>query len=135
MKIQHLTKKELEIMEILWKEQKPLTSSEIVELSQNSSWKDSSIHILLNALLKKELIKVDNFKQKGKTYARTFLPAISFEEYTVSQIQQNKSFTFNSVPKIVATLLNNDKISKEENKELLKTLQHVINEKAKNKLE
>lgn len=130
MTIQQLSKKELEVMEILWKEEKALTSSEIIELSQNPSWKNSSIHILLNALLKKDIIKVENFKQKSKTYARTFLPTISFEAYTVSQMQQNKSFTFKSVPKIVAALLNNDKISKDENKELLKILQEIINEKS-----
>lgn len=130
MKIPQLTKKELEIMEILWGEKKALTSSEIIELSPNSSWKISSIHILLNALLKKEMIKVENFKQISKTYARTFLPTISFEKYTVSQMQQNKSFTINSVPKIVASLLNDEKISKEENNKLLETLQKIIDEKS-----
>lgn len=132
MTVQQLTIKEIEIMEILWKEQRALTSSEIVELSQNSTWKKSSIYILLNSLLKKGAIEVDGFIKNNKAYARTFSPAISFEGYTVAQIQQNKSFSNKSVPKIVAALINNQ-VSFEKQNELKRELQKIIDEKSNDK--
>lgn len=53
-----LTKSELEIIEVLWNAKRPLTGTEIVQLSpKDKSWKDSSIHILINSLLKKMLLK------------------------------------------------------------------------------
>ncbi|MGN9164499.1 BlaI/MecI/CopY family transcriptional regulator [Tissierellaceae bacterium HCP3S3_D8] len=132
--VQQLTIKETEVMEILWKEQQALTSSEIVELSQNSTWKKSSIHILLNSLLKKGVVEVDGFIKNNKTYARTFKPTISFEEYTVAQIQQNKSFSNKSVPKIIAALINSQ-VSLEEQNELKRELQKIIDEKSNDDVE
>lgn len=35
-------------METLWKGNRALTRSEIINLTENKSWKESSIHILLN---------------------------------------------------------------------------------------
>ena len=46
-----LTKSENEIMELLWKEGRPLSRSEIIELTPDRSWKPASIHILLNSKL------------------------------------------------------------------------------------
>lgn len=51
------TKKEQELMDVLWKAGRPLSSKEIVENSIDKTWKDSSIHILLNSLLDKGAIK------------------------------------------------------------------------------
>lgn len=132
MNILHLTKNEIEIMEILWKEQRSLTGSEIVELSQNSSWKKSSIHILLNSLIDKEAIKAEGFVKHSKAYARTFVPTITFEEYSVSQIQSNKSFTVQSIPKIVSALIDNQGTT-ESNENLRNELLEIIQEKTKEK--
>ncbi|MGF6367226.1 hypothetical protein M2454_003091 [Aequitasia blattaphilus] len=41
----NLSKNEVEILEVMWTADRPLLSTEIVELSVNKSWKDSSIHI------------------------------------------------------------------------------------------
>ena len=48
-----LTKSEREIMDVLWKQGKALTSSEIIEFSTNRSWSNTSIHLLLKSLLDK----------------------------------------------------------------------------------
>ena len=52
-----LTKSELEVMNVLWQANRPLSRSEILTLSTSKTWKDSSIHILLNGLLNKNAIK------------------------------------------------------------------------------
>lgn len=88
-KLFSLTKNELEIMDFLWSEGRPLSRSEIIELPENRSWKASSIHILLNQLLEKEAIQVDGFVKTGKNYGRTFSPLISKDDYQMMQLQNN----------------------------------------------
>lgn len=86
-----LTPKELEIMELLWKVDRSLSRSEFIELSPNRSWKASSIHILLNKLLEKELIEVDGFVKTGKNYGRTYRPSITQEQYLIQQMQKTST--------------------------------------------
>lgn len=84
-----LTKNEHEIMNLLWKENRALSRSDIINLSTERSWKASSIHILLNQLLEKGAIRVDGFVKTGKNYGRTFSPAFSEEEYYVMRFQDS----------------------------------------------
>ena len=54
---ERLTKSEMAIMEILWEEGKGLTATEIVNIAgEKKTWKDSSIHLLINKLLDGENI-------------------------------------------------------------------------------
>ena len=69
-----LTKSETEIMDLLWREDRPLSRSEIIDLTPERSWKPASIHILLNSMLDKGAIAVAGFVQSTKNYARTFSP-------------------------------------------------------------
>ena len=50
---QHLTKSELAIMEVMWEQEEALTASEIIKASGDKEWKNSSIHLMVNALLEK----------------------------------------------------------------------------------
>lgn len=102
-----LTKNEQEIMELLWKVERPLSRSEIINMSPSKSWKDSSIHILLNSLLEKEFIEVSGFCKTGKNFGRTYSPIISQEEYFIYEIKQNKFFSSNrnSIDLIFSTLI------------------------------
>ena len=47
-----LTKSEREIMDVLWKQGEALTSSEIIEVSTNRSWGNTSIHLLYRLIAK-----------------------------------------------------------------------------------
>ncbi|MCM1149344.1 MAG: BlaI/MecI/CopY family transcriptional regulator [Butyricicoccus sp.] len=76
-----LTKSELEIMNVMWRVAAPMTRNDIIAQSTDKTWKDSSIHILLNSLLKKEAIKEVGFTRCGKNYARLFGVNISCEDY------------------------------------------------------
>lgn len=83
-----LSTNELEVMDLLWSKDCALTRTEIIDLTPDRSWKPSTIHLLLNSLLKKNAIKVDGFKQTGKNYGRTFAAAITREEYTAQELSQ-----------------------------------------------
>lgn len=80
-----LTKSELEIMDTFWEAQKPLSRSDLLEC-RDKSWKDSSVHILLNGLLKKEIIREAGVIRRSKTYGRVFEPTMTREEYYAAVI-------------------------------------------------
>ena len=81
-----LTKSELEIMDVLWNASEPLSRADLLAHSEDKSWKDSSVHILLNGLLKKGAIKEAGMVKRSKTFGRTFLPTMTREEYFANTI-------------------------------------------------
>lgn len=104
-----LTKSEMEIMDVLWESQIPLSRSDLLSKSEEKSWKDSSVHILLNGLLQKKAIREAGMVKRSKTYGRTFLPTLSREEYFAGTI-----FSHRYKPEIVglvAALLRREDIT------------------------
>lgn len=102
-----LTKSELELMNVIWNADKPVSRNEILTMAgSNKSWKDSSIHILLNGLLKKEAIKEDGFVKCGKTYGRLFSANISRETYYAEEVFAASGRE--SVPALLSALLHRD---------------------------
>ncbi len=81
-----LTKSEMEIMDVLWCDGGALSRADFLERSAEKTWKDSSVHILLNGLLTKGAIREAGFVRHNKTYGRTFLPTMTREEYFAATI-------------------------------------------------
>ena len=81
-----LTKSEMEIMDVLWNVGQPMSRSDLLERSGEKTWKDSSVHILLNGMLQKKLIREAGFVKRSKTYARTFVPTLTREEYYAATV-------------------------------------------------
>ena len=100
-----LTKSESEIMELLWREKRPLSRSEIIELTPDRTWKPASIHILLNSMLEKGAIEVAGFIQSTKNYARTFTPTLAPDEYIVLQLKHSAVFNQQSILRLVSDLV------------------------------
>lgn len=90
-----LTKSEMEIMDVLWDAEAPLSRADLLERSKEKTWKDSSIHILLNGLLKKGAIQEAGMVKRIKTYGRLFAPTMTREEYFAQTI-----FSHRHQPKI-----------------------------------
>lgn len=107
-----LTRSEMEIMDVLWGADKPLSRSDLLERSEEKTWKDSSVHILLNGLLQKQAIREAGMVKRSKTYGRTFEPTLTREEYFATTI-----FSHRHKPDLVglfAALLSRRDISAEE---------------------
>jgi BlaI family penicillinase repressor len=81
-----LTKSEMQIMDVLWEAGEPLSRADLLNCGENKSWKDSSVHILLNGLLAKNAIQEAGFVKRSKTYGRTFVPCMTREEYFATTI-------------------------------------------------
>ena len=45
--VEHLTKSELAIMEVMWDQEDALTATEIIKVSGDKEWKNSSVHLLV----------------------------------------------------------------------------------------
>ncbi len=107
-----LTKSEMEIMDVLWESDSPLSRSDLLERSEEKTWKDSSVHILLNGLLAKGAICEAGVVKRSKTYGRTFSPTMTREEYFAATI-----FSHRHKPEIVglfAALLRREDITADD---------------------
>ena len=107
-----LTKSEMQIMDVLWEANTPRSRADLLSQSKDKSWKDSSVHILLNGLLEKGAIREVGFVKRSKTYGRTFAPTLSREEYFATTI-----FSHRHKPQIVglfAALLARENIAPEQ---------------------
>ena len=96
----------------MWASDVPLSRSDLLERSEGKTWKDSSVHILLNGLLAKGAIKEAGFVKKSKTFGRTFLPVLTREEYFATTI-----FSHSHKPDfvdLVKALLNRPELTAEE---------------------
>lgn len=107
-----LTRSEMEIMDVLWAAKQPLSRSDLLENTQDKSWKDSSVHILLNGMLVKGVIREAGFVKRSKTYGRTFEPTLTREEYYVATIFSRKHKP--SVVGLIDALLRQEKVTEDE---------------------
>jgi predicted transcriptional regulator len=107
-----LTKSEMEIMDVLWGSEVPLSRADLLAKSEEKTWKDGSVHILLNGLLAKGAICEAGVVKRSKTYGRTFAPTMTREEYFAATI-----FSHRHKPEIVglfAALLSREDITSDD---------------------
>lgn len=115
-----LTKSEMQIMDVLWETGQPLSRADLLAHGEDKSWKDSSVHILLNGLLQKKAIHEAGFVKRSKTYGRLFAPTLTREEYFATTI-----FSHRYQPEIVGlfeALLKREDITPEQLEEIQKLL-------------
>ena len=115
MKYKTLPNSELEIMVIIWKENRPLTRMEIEEhLPEERQLSKTTVLSFLSRLEEKGFVRTE--KQGRNNY---YFPLIKEEEY---QRQEGssvlKKLYDNSVKKFVASLYDGKKLSKEQIDEL-----------------
>lgn len=83
-----LTKKENEIMEIIWNMEKPLTAAEIQTKTDMSIY---SVQQVLLRLLTKKFVSVVGIKQNKKAFARQYEAIISEADYISAFINNPKT--------------------------------------------
>ena len=120
-----LTKSEFAVMEVLWDEGEALTSAEIIQKSKEREWKDSSIHLIINSLLRKKVVTVAGFKKTTKNYARTLVPVETREQFLVGQIIDDKTTTEDK--KGIYSYI----IGKESDPELINYIEKLLEERKK----
>ena len=83
-----LSPNEFRIMQLLWKEERPLSRPEIIELLPERDWNPNSIHLILNNMIEKGVIHVDGMTRCGRGYGRTYAATMSNLEYAVSMLRE-----------------------------------------------
>ena len=81
-----LTEKELEVMTLLWSSSDPMTAAEIVKASENRTWREKSVFVIMNSLLRKKAIELAHLKPTCTNTARAYVAALTPEEYAISLI-------------------------------------------------
>lgn len=116
-----LTRRELDVLNILWENTKPVTAKEIVGL--NPSLSINTVQSVLKKLLKKGYIEVGDIVYSGTVLARGYTAVLDANEYMAEQLAQGIGNKRLSVEGIMAALLEydqNDEETIEKLEELLK---------------
>lgn len=125
-----LSPTEYEILSLLWASERGLTAVEINTRSPEKSWKDVSIHIIINNMLAKGAIKVDGMARSGRVYSRTFTAAVTPKEYSLMQVQKNAACTKDAsavYTGLFCSLIDNDSISSDD----IEKIEELIRQKKK----
>jgi predicted transcriptional regulator len=121
--ITNLTARELDVLEVLWTNKKPLLASDIIKLKPSLSI--SSVQLSLRNLLKKEIIEIAEIVYSGTVLSRSYRPLLGKHELMNRNIiSQFKNIDKNmSTTSIVSTLLQHEKNEEKVLKELEELLQ------------
>lgn len=112
----HLTKSEQQIMEIFWQADRPMAQTEVVTTCVDRKWKERSIFSMLNSLMEKGVLREVGFVRSGKTYARTFEPAMSHAEYLAEVVAQQ--LPMEQFPELLSAMLKKVEMTPALQKEL-----------------
>lgn len=132
-----LTKRELEIMTILWESQQPLIASDIAKHGDNMTI--NTAQALIKKLLQRDYVKVADIVYSGTVLSRSYTTAISRDDYEMQNIlasYQNISDKQKGMSRFVSAFLE-----EETNPELLlseidelQALLHAKKEELNNKI-
>ena len=121
-----LNKREEELMNYLWKINKPLTASEMSKQLEAEGWTNITLCRTVQSLSDNGYLEVAGLEKTVKTYARKLTPSLTKEEY-YSSILMNRGINANSLADITAALLGvSRKNPREKDAEVIAKLEEVI---------
>lgn len=116
---QKLSETEMEVMEVIWKLDHPVTSSELLTIfseSKGKDWKGQTIATFLARLVDKGLLLA---KKQGRS--NSYTPRLSPNEYKKWEAQSVLDVLYKgSVKNFLATLYDGEDMSKEDINDLKK---------------
>ena len=107
MKNNYLSEREMNVMQVLWKYEKPMTVTEIVESEKELT--TSTVDTVLRKLLDKGYVQVIDTVQTGKVFARRYKAKKTQDEEIEEKIEKcmkNSRNPMSFVNTITAALLN-----------------------------
>lgn len=81
------TRREQDVLEVLWNGEKPMTASEIV--GANPDLTMNTVQAVLRKLLGQKIIEVADIVYSGTVLSRSYRPIISHDEFIASQFSQD----------------------------------------------
>lgn len=128
-----LTKRDVEILSILWNSNRSMTASEISEASPGLSV--NTVQAVLRKLLKNKLIEIENIVYSGTVLARSYIPLITAQDYALAKLAMDYQKFEKQISKgaVLVTLLdleNDPQKNSEEAQELEKILEEYKKRKS-----
>lgn len=110
--------RELEILNILWNSEEPMTSSQIVNAGNVLS--QSTVQTVLRKLLKAKLVEVTGVTYSGNVLSRTYKPSEASREVILQKFVDDYNGFRNIISKetLVAAMLKTDGSEKERASEI-----------------
>lgn len=122
--MKYLSKRQYEVMDILWEKDTPMLASEIVEANRDLNI--NTVQAVLRSLIKKKYIEITDIVFSGTVLARRYSPIVKKEEYIFSVCADTESIVGSN--SIIASF-----VQKEKDIKVLEKLERMIGE-AKEKL-
>ena len=110
--------RELEILNILWNSEEPMTSSQIVNVGDMLS--QSTVQTVLRKLLKAKLVEVTGVTYSGNVLSRTYKPSETSRDVILQKFVDDYNGCRNTISKgtLVAAMLDTDSSEKERASEI-----------------
>ena len=121
-----LTQYETELMNLLWQYPQGLTNAEMIESPFPRDWRDSTVHILINGLLRKEMITVVGKRPSGRRHSRIFAPTMTQEAYNELRLKEKVAVMGDEdMLKMFSAFVETKSLSAPVRKELLELLERT----------
>ncbi len=127
----NLTKRDLDVMNILWDSDSPKTAALIVKTKPELTM--NTVQAVLRKLLKNNLIKVADIVYSGTVLTRSYSPLVSQEDFLIHKMTSEYQSLSNKISKvsILAALLDTEKDA-DKIKEDIAQLSELLKTYAKN---
>lgn len=115
--VQKLSDTEMELMEVIWECDPPVTSTELLRIfaERGKEWKAQTISTFLSRLVDKGALSI--VKRQGRT--NSYAPVLSQEEYKLQETQSILNNLYQgSVKNLISALYDGDRLSDEDIAEL-----------------
>ena len=124
---EHLTGKEMDVLNLIWHSETPLTASEIIKLDETLSI--HTVQAVLRDLLKKEYVEVAGIVYSGTVLCRNYRATLKSKELTANHLtSQLKKLTKNIPPSMLFSALFD---GGDDNERLINEMESIIREKKK----
>ncbi len=101
MKRHKLTKRQLEIMKILWNSPKPMIASDIEKC--NPTLNINTVQACLRILVKNNIIEIADIVYSGTVLTRSYIPVLTKEDYLLDTFEDVFGSSSNT---LLASLIN-----------------------------
>lgn len=79
-----VSENEYKILSLMWREKRPITRADILKGTEGRNWNPASIHLILNSMISKGVIKITD---EAKKYGRTYEPTINKDQYLLETLK------------------------------------------------
>lgn len=118
-----LTNTEMQIMELLWSSETPMSFREIMSIATNKwkkTWKVQTLNTFLNGLQKRKLIRAE---QSELSPYQVYYPLRTKEQHIHEWTREMVEVCYdNSFSRLIAAFIGDGKLTKEDAEELKKLL-------------